>query len=698
MGLSGRESGFGAARADLAFKSEGTEGNLRVALAGNPNVGKSTLFNSLTGLNQHTGNWAGKTVRCAEGYAKFKGENITVIDLPGTYSMYATSVEEGLAADYIAFGGATVTLVVCDATSLERSLALALGVIEISRRTVVAVNLLDEAEREGIRIDLEALEKELGVAVVGCVAKDKKSRERVLRAVCEAARSETGRGECRKAPPETEKLAAALAEGKETTPEHRYIARRLLCGVPIGDGAVQYLGYNPECDADISGLVLDIRKQMLTRGALASDETACDAASRGARIAAAVTKREREREGLSRLDRILTGRVSAYPAMLLLLLAVLFITITLANYPSELLSRLFGYIGVGLRSLLLRLGAPPLLISALVGGIYTVLAEVVSVMLPPMAIFFPLFTLLEDSGYLPRVAYNLDRPFRCVGACGKQSLTMCMGLGCNAAGIVGCRIIDSPRERTLAAVTNSLMPCNGRFPTVILLVGLFFSGGGALSSLASAAFLLGVIVLGVGATFLLTFILSRLVYRGEPSFFTIEMPPFRRPDVLRVLARSFLDRTVYVLLRAAAVAAPAGLIIWLLVTLRVGDASLFAKITEFFDPLGRLMGMDGVMLTAFILGFPANELVLPLAVIGYSGVGIGEALGTLGVGEILLSAGWTPLTAVCVIIFSLMHWPCSTALISVWRETRSLKATLLALLCPTLMGFILTALLNLIFG
>ena len=332
-------------------------------------------------------------------------------------------------------------------------------------------------------------------------------------------------------------------------------------------------------------------------------------------------------------------------------------------------------------------GAPAWLYGAVIEGAWRMLATVVAVMLPPMAVFFPLFTLLEDVGYLPRVAYNLDRPFARCGACGKQALTMCMGFGCNAAGVVGCRIIDSPRERLMAAVTNAFVPCNGRFPALITLILLMGIGGGW-----GALALTGLTLLGVASTLLATALLGRTLLRGAPSFFTLELPPYRPPQVGQVILRSVLDRTVFVLGRAAAVAAPAGLLIWVGANVTVGDASLLAHAAGWLDPVGRALGMDGVILLAFLLGTPANEVVLPLAVMLYTAGGtLPVGLTGAGLAAALGAAGWTPVTALCVALFTLFHWPCATTIWTVKKETGSMKWAAAAALLPTLWGAALCA-------
>ena len=381
--------------------------------------------------------------------------------------------------------------------------------------------------------------------------------------------------------------------------------------------------------------------------------------------------------------------------MLLLLLILFYLTVQGANYPSAFLSSMLFAFGDILSRWLLAAGIPLWLHDALILGVYRVTAWVVSVMLPPMAIFFPLFTFLEDVGYLPRMAFNLDKPFESCRACGKQALTMAMGFGCNAAGVVGCRIIDLPRERLLAILTNSFVPCNGRFPILIFLLGAFFSSR---NPIVSALMLTGVVCLGIAATFGATRLLSATVLCGETSSYVLELPPYRKPQLGKILVRSLLDRTVFVLGRAAAVAAPAGLVLWLLGNFSVGNVSLLRYLSDVIDPIGKFLGMDGVILLAFILGFPANETVIPIAMMIYMAEGaLNRTLSAAAMSGILLANGWTGKTAVCVIVFTLMHWPCSTTLLSIKKETGSRTWTALAAVLPTLCGALLCMLINLVF-
>ena len=611
--------------------SDKAKKGITVALAGNPNVGKSTIFNALTGLKQHTGNWAGKTVSNAVGYAQSENFLYTFVDIPGTYSLCSHSPEEEIARDFLSSDTSQAVIVVCDATCLERNLNLCLQIMEICPNVLVCVNLLDQAKSRHINVDLKKLSNELGVTVVGTIGHKKKTVKTLLTAL--------------------DNLNLEDHTKKNKIP------------LSVNDKKSVY---------DTVKKAEEIAKKVVTHNK--------------------TTKKTLER----RLDSIFTSKLFAYPIMLLFLALIFWITISGANYPSSLLSKLFLVLENKLSAFLQFLNAPWWLHDSLTYGIFRTVGWVVAVMLPPMAIFFPFFTLLEDSGYLPRIAFNLDYPFKKCNACGKQALTMCMGFGCNAVGVTGCRIIDSKRERLLAILTNNLVPCNGRFPTIIALITMFLCVGSN-NNILSTLILTVVIIFSIFTTFSVTKILSKTVLKGLPSSYTLELPPYRKPQILKVIFRSIFDRTLFVLGRSVAVAAPAGLIIWIMANITINDVSLLNHCAFILDPFARVLGLDGVILLAFILGLPANEIVIPIVIMAYMNNGsLTELTSLANMRELFIANGWDITTAISVILFSLLHWPCATTILTIKKETGSIKWTVVAVLLPTVLSILVCMMFNFI--
>jgi len=679
-----------------------------IALTGNPNVGKSTVFNALAGEHQHTGNWPGKTIEKAEGHLSYKDKKITVVDLPGTYSLSAHSPEEVIARDFIIQGEPDVVIIIVDATLLERNLNLTLQILEITNKVVIALNFMDEVQQQGFTIDISTLEKKLRVPVIPTIAKEGTGIDELLHKTIAVSEEKI-------------KTNPIQVNYGLTLERAIYKLEREIYSIGI-DGRSKWLALKLlEDDVEISSA---FRSNRLPSSIMVSEDSIKKSAKPDVKSTLSLTKifdmaqllgekmtpdsrieivRRRyatcheiahktirrlykERVTLTeKLDRIVTHRFWAWPIMFAVFLAIFWITIEGSSAPSNMLAYWFNLVAYNGKLLLESLNVPWWIIGLLIDGLVFGIGTVIAVMLPPMVIFFVLFALMEDFGFIPRVAFNLDKVMQALGSQGKQCLTGMMSYGCNVVGVMSSRIISNEKDRLISIITSPLIICNGRFGPGIALAILFF-GNHALWVMFS------LIIISLAAYFLVTFILNKIFFRHESSVFMMELPPYRRPQIAKVIWRTLADRVTHVMVRAILIAAPAVLLIWLMGNMPQGqpfENTAIGILVNSLAPLGQKLGLDGEMLTALLFSLPAKEIVIPSLAMTY---GLQTSLMESENVFAFISGSWSFLSAYAFLVFYMLYLPCLVTVWAIWKETRSLKWTMLSFITSLITAILITAL------
>lgn len=650
-----------------------------ILLCGNPNVGKSSIFNILTQSNEHTGNWTGKTVECAS--KKIVGTNYTLIDLPGIYSLSSLSEEEVVARDMLLFGDYKKIIYVIDGEMLERNLNLLFQILEINKNIIICINMIDELKKKNIEINTKRLSEIFGVKVISVSTFDKTGIDELINCL-------DSESYCTFNYYYDYEVESKIREVSKVLPKY-YNNRYISLSVLLKDKSIintikDRYGINVE-SKNLDNILMNTNSEKMYDSVASKINTLSNIVMRE-------VYKNNNKKSISFFDKIFSNKIIAIMIMIMILFTIFFLTIVVSNYPSELLSTLFSNVESFLYKVAIHLNIPTIIYEPLLFGVYRVVTFIISVMFPPLVIFFILFTYAEEIGILPRIAFNFDKVCNISGCHGKQCLTMCTGFGCNACAVVGSRIIDSKRDRLIAILTNSFIPCNGRFPLLIAVISMFLSNNKIITSIYLCIF----IIIAIVVSFLSSFILSKTLLKGYPGFFVLELPSYKKVKLKSIFKKAIIYKSLSILKKAIIVSIPCGIVLYIMSHVMINGSSLFLILSNYLNSIAKIIGLDGVILLAFFLALPANEIVLPIIIMGYLGLSNVSLIGDyLSIKNILVSNGWTVSTAISVIIFSIMHFPCGTTLSTIKSEVGT-KWMIYSFIIPLIFGVSILFIFNLI--